>query len=148
REVPAALRRTARWSTVHVMPGFSISEVARRMGLRPSAIRYYEQIGVLPPPHRVGGKRRYDQNALKRPAAGQRARQAGFSLDEIRQLFFGFERYTSPNERWHTLAQRKLAELEALTQKIESMRGMLQESCACAELKECGQRLLRDECED
>src|SRR5262249_24008078 len=130
------------------MPEFSISEVARRMGLRPSAIRYYEQIGVLPPAHRVGGKRRYDKHALERLAVIQRARKAGFSLDEIRQLFFGFEKATRPGERWHKLAQRKLAELEALTKKIESMRGLLQQQCGCAELKECGQRLLQDQCKD
>ncbi|HMG36060.1 MAG TPA: MerR family transcriptional regulator [Blastocatellia bacterium] len=128
------------------MPELSISEVAQRMGLRASAIRYYEQIGVLPRARRVSGRRRYDQTTLERLAVIQRARQAGFSLDEIRQLFFGFARTTRPSERWEKLAQRKLAELEALTQEIESMRTLLQESCGCEALDECGKRLLHHKC--
>jgi len=59
----------------------SISEVAKQIGLRPSAIRYYEQIGVLPPAHRVSGQRRYDPTVLYRLAIIQRARQLGFIID-------------------------------------------------------------------
>ena len=42
----------------------SISEVAKQIGLRPSAIRYYERIGILSPAHRVSGQRRYDVTVL------------------------------------------------------------------------------------
>jgi len=58
----------------------SISEVASQIGLRPSAIRYYEQIGILPPAQRVSGQRRYDVTALHRLVVIQRARQTGFTL--------------------------------------------------------------------
>jgi MerR family transcriptional regulator, redox-sensitive transcriptional activator SoxR len=68
----------------------SISKVAKQMGIRSSAIRYYEQIGILPPAHRVSGQRRYDVTALHRLVVIQRARQTGFTLTEIKQLFFGF----------------------------------------------------------
>jgi DNA-binding transcriptional MerR regulator len=47
------------------MEGMSIGEVARRAGIAPSAIRYYERLGLLPTPPRVGGKRRYDATALE-----------------------------------------------------------------------------------
>ena len=65
-------------------------------GLRPSAIRYYEQIGILPPAQRVSGQRRYDLTALHRLVVIQRARQTGFTLTEIKQLFFGFRAGTPP----------------------------------------------------
>ena len=78
----------------------SISEVAKQMGLRPSAIRYYEQIGILPPAHRVSGQRRYDVTVLHRLALVQRARQTGFTLGEIKELFFGFRPGTPPSIRW------------------------------------------------
>src|SRR6267378_8375728 len=68
----------------------AISDVARVFGLRTSAIRYYEQIGILPPPIRKNGQRRYDNSALFRLAVVQRAQESGFTLDEIRELFFGF----------------------------------------------------------
>ena len=77
-----------------------ISEVARRVGLQPSAIRYYEMIGLLPPARRISGQRRYDTTVLYRLAVIQRARQVGFTLDEIRQLFFGFRSAARASKRW------------------------------------------------
>ena len=68
----------------------SISEVANQIGLRPSAIRYYEQVGILPQAQRVSGQRRYDVTVLHRLIVIQRARQTGFTLSEIKELFFGF----------------------------------------------------------
>jgi hypothetical protein len=81
-----------------------------RVGLRTSAIRYYEQIGILPPAMRKNGQRRYDKSALFRLPVVQRARETGFTLEEIRELFFGFPAGTSPPKRWHQLSQRKIAE--------------------------------------
>jgi MerR family transcriptional regulator, redox-sensitive transcriptional activator SoxR len=72
----------------------TISEAARQVGLQASAIRYYEQIGLLPPAQRMSGQRRYDTTVLYRLAIIQWARRLGFTLDEIRQLFFGFRNIT------------------------------------------------------
>jgi MerR family transcriptional regulator, redox-sensitive transcriptional activator SoxR len=128
----------------------TISEVGRRVGLRPSAIRYYEQIGVVPAAHRVGGQRRYDEADVHRLAALQRARQIGFTLDDIRQLFSGFRRGTPAAERWNEVSQAKIAALEALIQDMKARQQVLQEQgkCRCASLEECGKRLLEKQCED
>jgi MerR family transcriptional regulator, redox-sensitive transcriptional activator SoxR len=127
------------------MPMLTISDVARQVGLRPSAIRYYEQIGVLPRPQRVSRQRRYDDAALYRLATLQRARQIGFTLDEIRQLFFGFRNGTPPSERWRKLSQQKLTELEQLVHSIKVIQLALQNQgkCGCASLEECGKGLLK-----
>lgn len=69
---------------------FSIGEVARRTGVRPSALRYYEEAGILPAPARVGGRRRYDADVIRRVDLLRFAQQAGFTLDEIKTLFHGF----------------------------------------------------------
>lgn len=126
------------------MPQMSISEVARQVGLRPSAVRYYEQLGVLLPPPRISGQRRYDVAALQRLAVVQRARQAGFTLGEIRQLFFGFRPTARPSARWKELSRRKLAELETLLDGIRTMQRLLHrlKSCRCDALEECGERIL------
>ena len=124
----------------------SISEVAKQLGLRPSSIRYYEQIGILPPAHRVSGQRRYDPSVLYRLAIIQRARQLGFTLTEIRQLFFGFRDSTRASERWRTLSQRKLAELDHLMEGIKAVRALLKKLMAkgrCNTLDECGKGMLR-----
>jgi MerR family redox-sensitive transcriptional activator SoxR len=132
------------------MPLFNISEVARRIGVRPSAIRYYEQIGVLPPAQRVNKQRRYDQAVLYRLAVIQRARQVGFSLDETRQLFYGFRRSASPSQRWKHLSRRKLDELSRMAKTIRMMQSLLRRSdrCRCASLDECGKWLLSEQCGD
>ena len=83
-----------------------ISELARQAGLRASAIRFYERIGLLPPARRVSGQRRYDHGVLSRLAVIERARQSGFTLDEARRLFSGFREGVPPSERWRKLAQK------------------------------------------
>jgi len=90
------------------MPQLTISQVARQLRLRPSAIRYYEKIGLLPHAERLSGQRRYDASVLYRLAIIQRARQLGLSLSEIRHLFFGFRDVTRPSTRWRTLSQKYL----------------------------------------
>jgi MerR family transcriptional regulator, redox-sensitive transcriptional activator SoxR len=119
----------------------TISQVARQIRLRPSAIRYYERIGLLPPAQRLSGQRRYDPRVLYRLAIIQRASQLGFTLAEIRYLFFGFRDVTRASERWRSLSQRKLAELEHLMDGIKTVRGLLKQlmrKCRCDTLDQCG----------
>jgi MerR family redox-sensitive transcriptional activator SoxR len=131
------------------MPELTISEVARQVGLQPSAIRYYEQIGLLPPAQRMSGLRRYDSLVLYRLAVIQQARQLGFTLDEIRQLFIGFRDGAPASERWQKLSQRKLAELEGLMDGIKTMRRLLKKmmlNCRCDTLDQCGKEIFRSGC--
>ena len=127
-----------------LMPGLTISEVARQVGLHASAIRYYEGIGLLPRAARVSGHRRYDTTVLYRLAIIQRARQLGFTLTEIRQLFLGFRNSTRPSERWQTLSDKKLAELDGLMEGIKAVRGVLKKmttKCRCDTLDQCGKAI-------
>ena len=128
-----------------VTKNLAISDVARVFGLRTSAIRYYEQIGILPPPMRKNGQRRYDNSALFRLAVVQRGRETGFTLEEIRELFFGFPTGTRPPKRWHQLSQRKIAELQERMKRLKQMETLLKrvEDCRCDALDECGEKILR-----
>jgi MerR family redox-sensitive transcriptional activator SoxR len=129
------------------MPQLTISQVARQIRLRPSAIRYYEQIGLLPPAQRRSGQRRYDQRVLYRLSIIQRARQLGFTLGEIRHLFFGFREVTRASERWRTLSERKLAELDRLIEGIKAVRGLLKRlmtTCRCDTLDQCGKGIFQN----
>jgi len=128
------------------MAQLTISQVARQIRLRPSAIRYYERIGLLPPAQRVSGQRRYDPTVLYRLAIIQRARQLGFTLSEIRHLFFGFRNITGPSERWQTLSRKKLAELDHLVEGIKMVQGVLRKlmtKCRCDTLDQCGRRIFQ-----
>jgi MerR family redox-sensitive transcriptional activator SoxR len=109
---------------IAIVPAMTISEVARQVGLHPSAIRYYERIGLLPSPPRRSGRRRYDPSVVNCLAVIQRARQSGFTLAEIRELFFGFRGASRASERWQELSRRKLAELDDRIEEIREMRDL------------------------
>jgi MerR family redox-sensitive transcriptional activator SoxR len=131
------------------VPQLTISKVAQQVGLKPSAIRYYERIGLLPPARRISGQRRYDATALYRLAIIQRARQLGFALDEIRQLFFGFRNVARASERWQELSRRKLSELDGLMEGIKSVQRLLKKmmkNCHCETLDQCGKGIFRSGC--
>jgi len=131
------------------MPQLTISEVAQQVGLQASAIRYYEKIGLLPPAQRISGQRRYDTTVLYRLAIIQWARRLGFTLDEIRQLFFGFRDITRPSQRWQTLSRKKLAELDGLMDGIKTVRSLLKkmmQDCRCDTLDQCGKGIFRSDC--
>ena len=131
------------------MPPLTISEVARQIGLQPSAIRYYERIGLLPPAPRISGQRRYDSAVLYRLAIVQRARQLGFTLEEIRQLFLGFRNVTRASERWQKLSQTKLTELDVLMDGIRTVRRLLKkmrQDCRCETLDQYGKGIFQNGC--
>jgi MerR family redox-sensitive transcriptional activator SoxR len=135
------------------MAQMTISEVARQVGLEPSAIRYYEQIGLVPAPERISGQRRYDTTALYRLSVVQHARRLGFALEEIRELFFGFGFDTGgfravprASERWRAMSTKKLTELDTLMKEIRVMRRLLRkmmERCHCETLDQCGKGIFR-----
>lgn len=121
------------------MKPLSIGEVARRTGVRTSALRYYEDAGILPPSGRVNGRRIYDQGAIQRIDVLRFAQQAGFTLDEIKVLFHGFSARTSLGVRWQKLARKKLEELDLLSQQIERMKKALALGleCGCLRIEDC-----------
>lgn len=117
----------------------SIGEVARRAGVAPSAIRYYERVGLLPAPARNGGRRTYAPEVLDLLAAIGVAKSAGFSLAEVRRLMDGFAVGTPPSARWAALAEEKLRELDELAARIDGMRALLRRGleCGCLTLEDC-----------
>jgi MerR family redox-sensitive transcriptional activator SoxR len=115
-----------------------IGEVAEQAGLRKSAIRYYEAIGLLPEPERISGQRIYEPSILRRLAMIDVSQRAGLTLDEIRELV---DAGSAPiSEQLHELAAKKLPEVEALIARAEAMRGWLEtaQGCDCETIDECG----------
>ena len=130
---------TTRRATAPPPDGLRIGEVARRAGLAPSAVRYYERLGLVPEPARVGGKRLYDPSVLEWLSLIALAREAGFTMAEIRRLVAGFTPGTRPAARWQELAARKLAEIDAMVARAERMRAVLRIAldCGCFRLEDC-----------
>lgn len=121
------------------MAEMTISQVAQQAGVRPSTLRYYESIGLLPAPPRISGRRRYNPSVLQRLAIIQTAQHAGFSLDELRIFLDDILADAGASAQWHALIQRKLGELNALLQNVQRMKSLLEDimDCGDSELADC-----------
>ena len=121
------------------LPELRIGEVARRAGVATSSIRYYERIGLLPPPDRVQGQRRYDADVLGKLGFIGVAQAAGFKLGEIKELIEGIDSNAGMAEQMRALSTRKLDEVEELLERTRAMKGWLEvaQECGCASPAEC-----------
>jgi DNA-binding transcriptional MerR regulator len=108
----------------------TIGELARRAGVTTSALRYYEELGLLPPPTRFSGQRRYPESAPRRVAAILLYSEAGFTLAEQKALL-------APREGcegapgWKQLAERKIAELDEQIARAKAAREAISHGLRC-----------------
>ena len=120
-----------------------IGQLAARANLNASAIRYYEKLGLLAAPQRIGGQRRYPSDALHRVLLIRFATDMGFTLAEIKLFLSGLRDNTPVGPRWKKLATRKLVEVDqniARSLKLKSLlQGLLR--CHCPSLQFCVNRL-------
>jgi MerR family redox-sensitive transcriptional activator SoxR len=117
----------------------TIGQVAARAGLRTSHIRFYERVGVLPEPERVGGQRRYGEDVLHRLSIIDVAQRAGLSLDEIAPLTGPDNRTAHAGRHIRELADEKLPQIDALIARARAVKQWLQvaQSCDCASVDVC-----------
>ncbi|HXP27768.1 MAG TPA: MerR family transcriptional regulator [Steroidobacteraceae bacterium] len=116
-----------------------IGEVARRAGLSTSALRYYERVGLLPPPARISKRRMYDSKVLGRIRIILLALDAGFTVKETRTFLSGYPLTTAPAERWRALAAKKLVELDTQITRLAQMKSILNDSfqSRCVRIEDC-----------
>ena len=117
----------------------SIGAVAEKAGVNVSAIRFYERENLLPEPERVSGQRRYTAATVQRLGIIDVAKQAGFSLDEVRVLLTSIDQGAPAHEQLQALATRKLPEVDALIERAQTMRDWLTTAsdCGCETLESC-----------
>ncbi|HEX4331859.1 MAG TPA: MerR family transcriptional regulator [Usitatibacter sp.] len=116
-----------------------IGEVARRTGLRPSALRYYEHEGILPRPLRVNGRRRYSEALVSLIEVALFAQSVGFSLAEIKRLFKDVGGRPELQPRWRTLARAKVEELDRVIARALRMKNAIESGleCGCIRVEDC-----------
>jgi DNA-binding transcriptional MerR regulator len=120
-----------------------IGELAARVSLNASAIRYYEKLGLLPNPLRQGNQSRYASEALNRVLLIRFASEMGFTLPDIKLFLSGIKENAPIGPRWKKLAHRKLAEIKRTIARSRRLKSLLEHllHCRCASLKVCVRRL-------
>src|SRR5262245_33642303 len=120
-----------------------IGEIASRSGLPASTLRFYENEGLLPRPVRVSGKRVYAEESLDRIAFVHFAREAGFTIPEIRKLTGASKKSSPLSARLRTLAAAKIREIDEVIERAEMMKKLLSHAlaCSCLDPVECGSRI-------
>ena len=105
----------------------TIGELARRTGVATSALRYWEELDLMPAPARVSGQRRYPSSAVQLVGIILLLRDVGFSLRELKALIAS----RLPVDDWRQLAQRKLAELDQQIAQAQAARTAIAHALAC-----------------
>lgn len=113
-----------------------IGEVAQRAGLATSAIRYYEELGLVQPIGRAAGRRLFDESTANRLRAIAAAQEAGFTLDEIRRLL---DSQADGGAAWRDLVVAKITEVQARIERLQAIAATLHHSlqCGCRAWDEC-----------
>ena len=106
----------------------TIGELARRAGVAPSALRYWEELGLLPTPARISGQRRYPESAVALVGIILLLRDVGFSLAEQKALMAS---RAVARDEWRELAQRKLAEVDEQIARARAIRVALDHALRC-----------------
>jgi MerR family transcriptional regulator, redox-sensitive transcriptional activator SoxR len=118
----------------------SIGDLAARSGVAPSALRYYERMGLIQSRRTTGNQRRYDPVQLRRVAFIRIAAQVGLSLDEIRRALDSLPDSRTPTKTdWERLSRKwrsRIDEQIGLLQRLrDNLTGCI--GCGCLSLKTC-----------
>jgi MerR family redox-sensitive transcriptional activator SoxR len=118
----------------------TIGELARRAGVATSALRYYEQLGLISAERTAGGQRRYARATLRRVAFVRAAQTVGLSLGEVRVALARLPDERTPSKTdwnkvsatWIRRIDERIAELQRLRETLNSCVG-----CGCLSLRTC-----------
>jgi len=118
----------------------TIGELSHRSGVAPSALRYYERLGLIRAVRTGGNQRRYERAELRRVAFIRISQQVGVSLDEIREAMSSLPESRTPTKadwaalsaRWRGRLNERIAFLERLRDDLTGCIG-----CGCLSLQRC-----------
>jgi MerR family transcriptional regulator, redox-sensitive transcriptional activator SoxR len=126
----------------------TIGQVSARSGVAPSALRYYEEQGLISSTRTAGGARRYARTVLRRLAFVRAAQNVGLSLSEIREALATLPEGRTPTKQdWARLSRGWRPRIEAQIERLERLRDKLDGciGCGCLSLKTCALNNPHDE---
>lgn len=120
--------------------GLTIGALADRTGLAVSAIRFYEEKGLIAPVRNSSGHRRYDRSDIRRLSFVKIAQEMGFPLSKVAALLAPFPAGKSLKKAdWTALSKVFRNDLDARIDRLEALRDSLDKciGCGCLSLKSC-----------
>ena len=109
----------------------TVGEVAKRSGFASSAIRYYEDVGLIRSSRTSGGQRRFERSVLRRLAFIAAARHVGLTLEEIREALAQLPEGRTPTKSdWGRLSASWRSRLDEEITALQQLRDGL-ENCTC-----------------
>jgi MerR family redox-sensitive transcriptional activator SoxR len=118
----------------------TIGQVADRSGVPHTALRFYEESGLITSERTTGNQRRYPRAVLRRLAFIRTAQRVGLTLDEIRDALAGLPDGRPPNKTdWARLSRSWRTELDARIDALQRLRDRLTNciGCGCLSLRSC-----------
>ena len=128
-------------STISVMEDLTIGQIAERSGVSTSALRYYEEQGLVFPHRTDGNQRRFPRTTLRRIAVIRAAQRFGLSLEEIKAALDEIPNDRTPSKTdWERLSRHWRARLDTEIMRLENLRDQadLCIGCGCLSLDACG----------
>jgi MerR family redox-sensitive transcriptional activator SoxR len=118
----------------------TIGELSRRSGIAPSALRFYEDAGLITSERSAGNQRRYERSVLRRVAFVRAAQRVGLSLDDVRTALATLPAGRTPTKAdwtrlsrgWRPLLDARITALEQLRDRLDGCIG-----CGCLSLRTC-----------
>lgn len=118
----------------------TIGELAERSGVAPSALRFYEEKGLIFSERTTGNQRRYRKSTLRRVAFVRTAQRVGLSLEEIGTALSDLPAGRTPTKSdWHRISKAWRPRLDEQIRRIELLRDRLDSciGCGCLSLRSC-----------
>jgi MerR family transcriptional regulator, redox-sensitive transcriptional activator SoxR len=125
---------------MHTKDLLTVGEVATRSGYAPSALRYYDSLGLIASTRTTGNQRRYERGVLRRLSFIRAAHNVGLSLDEISACLKTLPEGRTPTKAdWSRLSRGWRERLNEQIQALEKLRDDLDSciGCGCLSLKKC-----------
>lgn len=119
---------------------YTISHLAKIVGVRTTTLRYYERVGLLEPEDRSAGNYRlYGDESLRRLKFIRAAQATGFTLDDVKELLGGANKESPPCRDVQVLIEQRLAGIEERLKDLRHVRRVLKSSLAkCRRTEQAG----------
>jgi MerR family redox-sensitive transcriptional activator SoxR len=118
----------------------TIGQLSQRSGVATSALRYYEDLGLIGSERSAGNQRRYPQHVLRRVAFIRSAQRVGLTLDEVAEALATLPAGRTPTKAdWSRLSRSWRPRIDAQIERLERLRDKLDSciGCGCLSLRTC-----------